>query len=117
MVKGRQENGGFAREISVCILLIILSVVFLAVGEAQAIILHAGSSGPTEPDRPADGVIGRWGTKYASCVAIGRQYVITTRHQPDLPGVDVIDTPVIIEGRTYSISEIWEYSTEGKYNL
>jgi len=85
-------------------ILLIFSVVFLMSGNCAGIILHNGSGQPT--DKPADGVIGRWDGS-ASCVAIGRQYIVTTKHQSGSTS-----TPVIIEGRTYSISQLWNHPTE-----
>jgi len=69
---------------------------------AFGIILHPGG----EPDagwvdRPGDNVMGRWGSN-ASCVAIGPNYILTTRHQ----GGD-INTSVIIAGVSYTIEQIW----------
>ena len=73
-------------------------------GSCAGIILHDPDSELT--DRPADGVIGRWsGT--ASCVAIDRQYIVTTKHQ-----TGTLSTLVVIEGRTYSISQLWNHPTD-----
>jgi len=74
---------------------------------AQAIILHPGAEPNlvTWTDRPADDVVGRWGSN-ASCVAIARNCVVTTRHQGG-----GASTSVRIAGVTYSIAQIWNHPT------
>ena len=86
-----------------CLLAVVIFCALLFDAEsAFGIILHPGG----EPDagwvdRPSDNVVGRWGSS-ASCVAIGPNYILTTRHQ----GGD-INTPVIITGVSYTIEQIW----------
>ena len=76
---------------------LITAVVLLFVSHAQAIILHDPADAPSESERPADNVLGRWRTNTttssnASAVAIGREgwattgWIITTRHQGSYSG-------------------------------
>ena len=78
-----------------------------AAAPTQAIILHPDGEPnlATWMDRPADNVVGRWGSN-ASCVAVSRNCVVTTRHQGG-----GISTSVRIAGVTYSIARIWNHPT------
>ena len=88
-------------------MLIAALVLLYAAVPASPIILHPAG----EPnlviwtDRPSDDVVGRWGS-YASCVAVSRNCVVTTRHQGG--GTEQL---MYIAGRTYSIAQIWNHST------
>lgn len=89
--------------------LLLLGALFVlcAAAPVQAIILHPDG----EPnlaawtDRPPDGIVGRWGSN-ASCVAIARNCIVTTRHQGG-----GASTSVQIAGVTYSIAQIWNHPT------
>ena len=63
---------------------------------AHGVVLH-NSSMPT--DRPADVIVGRWGSN-ASCVAVGDDYIATTRHQGGGVG-----TTVVLGGVSYRVAE------------
>jgi len=95
----RQQNPIYA--------LAITAFLFWAAQPTFGLILHLEG----EPnlmswtDRPPEDVIGRWGSN-ASCVVIGPNYVITTRHQGGN-----LNTPVKIGGVTYTISQIWDHNT------
>jgi len=87
---------------------LILSVfLFWAAGSTLAVVLHpAGEPNlVTWTDRPADDVVGRWGSN-ASCVAVSSNCVITVRHAGG-----GINTRVEIGGKTYTIAQIWNHST------
>ncbi len=91
---------------------ICLSTLVLVVSSqvVSAIVLHPGG----EPDanwtgRPHNDVIGRWGTN-ASCVVVGPNYIITTRHQTNDDN-DVLSIPVVIGGVSYTINEFFTHPT------
>lgn len=71
---------------------------------APAGVLHP-SGDPFAGDKPVDAVVGRWGSN-ASCVAIGEQYIITTRHQ----GGGVGNVSVVFGAGTYDVAEIFAHS-------
>ncbi len=82
-------------------------VLLYAAIPASAIILHPAGEPDllTWTDRPSDNLIGRWGSN-ASCVAVSRNCIVTTRHQLGGAG-----TSVEIAGITYSIAQIWNHDT------
>ena len=73
----------------------------------SAIILHPAAEPDllTWTDRPSDDVVGRWGGN-ASCVAVSRNCVVTTRHQGGGAG-----TLVEIADVSYSVAQIWNHDT------
>lgn len=87
--------------------LAIMTFLFWAAQPACGLILHpAGEPNmATWTDRPPEDVIGRWGNN-GSCVVIGPNYVITTRHQGG-----GLTTPVRIGSVQYTISQIWNHNT------
>ncbi|AQT69364.1 hypothetical protein STSP2_02553 [Anaerohalosphaera lusitana] len=76
-------------------------------GFSYAIIWHPESE-PTQEwiDRPADKLIGRWGTN-GSCVPISPWHVVTTRHQGGSAG----STSIMIDGKQFGIVKIWNHPT------
>lgn len=82
-------------------------LVFIAALSARALILHpAGQSDPvTWTNRPADDVVGEWSTN-ASCVAVSRNCILTTRHQRGGLG-----STVKIAGVRYPVVQIWNHDT------
>jgi hypothetical protein len=87
--------------------LILLAVLFWLAGSASAVVLHpAGEPNlVTWTDRPADDVVGRWGSN-ATCVAVSSNCIMTVRHAGG-----GTSTLVRIAGSTYSIAQIWNHST------
>jgi hypothetical protein len=87
--------------------LVITAFIFWPVVPVFGLIWHPDGEPnlTTWTDRPSEDVIGRWGSN-ASCVVIGPNYVITTRHQGGN-----LTTPVRISGVTYTISQIWNHNT------
>ena len=69
---------------------------------AFGLVLHPGAEMPAS-ERPADGAIGRW-VDNGSCVAVGPNYIITTRHQSYDPGY-----AVWIDGVEYRTAEIFNH--------
>jgi hypothetical protein len=67
---------------------------------AAAIILHPDATLPA--DRPSDAVVGRFGDE-ASCVVIGTEYILTTRHQ--LGGNSGVGFVVEVGGTSYTITD------------
>ncbi len=72
---------------AICVVLIV------AAAPAWAGVLHDDNEVPLS-ERPADAVLGRWGSN-ASCVAIGPSHVLTTTHQGN-------SSTVVIDGVTYT---------------
>ncbi len=62
--------------------------------------MHPESQPIPSEQRPADGVMGRWGSN-ASCVAISPNYIITTRHQDGGVG-----TTVQFNGESFRVAAI-----------
>jgi len=96
------------RNNKICISLILAAtILFIAAPPASALILHPDGDPNLAvwTDRPADDVIGKWGAN-ASCVAISRNCIVTTRHQGGGTW-----TPVKIAGASYSIAQIWNHNT------
>lgn len=91
-----------SRKWGLFLLCILLSTPFAG----YAIVLHPDGEPnlSTWTDKPDANVIGRWRGN-ASCVAISRNCVITTRHQGGLTG------QVIIGTAAYEIGTIWEHQT------
>ena len=87
--------------------LVITAFLFRAAQPIFGLIWHPDGEPnlTTWTDRPPENVVGRWGGN-ASCVAIGPNYVITTRHQGGN-----LTTPVRISGVQYTISQIWDCNT------
>ena len=75
--------------------------VFLS-GSAFGLVLHPEDDDPP-PVRPLDAAVGRW-VDNASCVPVGPNYVITTRHQRW-----ELDRPVWIDGVEYRTAEIFNH--------
>jgi len=73
--------------------------VLLAACPAWAVILQPDAVSPT--DRPADAVVGSFGAN-ASCVVIGTEYILTTRHE--LGGNSGVGWVAHIGGADYTIS-------------
>ena len=69
---------------------------------AQAVVLHTDVQ---DPNHPNDAVVGRWSTN-ASVVAVGPNYIITTRHQGGGTG-----TSVVLGGVTYYAAEEIDHGT------
>jgi hypothetical protein len=65
--------------------------------QAWAVVLHVDA---TPTDKPADAVVGRWGSS-TTCVAVGRQWVLASTHQGGAPG-----TKVTLGGSTYVVTEV-----------
>lgn len=63
---------------------------------AYSIILHDDNQPAVHPD---NGVIGKWSSN-ASCVAIGKRYIITTGHQGGGVG-----TNILINGQNYKVAD------------
>ena len=72
-------------------------IVALMVAKAQAVVLHDDDM---PADRPPEAAVGRWNSN-ASCVAVGREWVITTGHQGGSVG-----SIVTLAGVSYVVSEI-----------
>ena len=68
---------------------------------SQALVLHEGSSGPAV--RPPDTAIGRWSGN-ASCVAVGPDMILTTRHQ-----FSGVGAPVVFGDTDYQVAEIFAH--------
>jgi hypothetical protein len=87
--------------------LLAASLLFCCTRPALGIILHPDGEPnlATWTDRPDPNVAGRWGNN-ASCVAVSSNCVIMTRHQGG-----GIGTVVEIGGGTYTVADIWTYST------
>ena len=62
-----------------CIFNGLLLVVLALTASAQAVIIQPQDDPPTALSRPVDAVVGRWDTN-ASAVAIGPDWILTTRH-------------------------------------
>lgn len=88
-------------------ILVLTAVLFWSAVSASAVVLHpAGEPNlVTWTDRPADDVVGRWGTN-ATCVAVSSNCVLTVRHAGG--GTEKL---VTIGGRVYTIAQIWNHST------
>jgi len=87
----------------VCLLTV--AVALVAAGPAYALIL--GGNGSPPPSPPADALIGQW-MDNASCVAVGPDMVITTRHQGSTdPGA----TYITIGGTTYTVAEFFNHGS------
>jgi len=71
-------------------------------GPAFGLVLHPGDEAPP-PVRPPDAAVGRW-VDNGSCVPVGPDYVITTRHQDWL-----LNRPVWIDGVEYRTAEIFDH--------
>ena len=89
------------------LVIITLSWLVLFTAQTNAIILHPNY----EPDddwtgRPNNDVIGRWATN-ASCVAVGPNLVITTRHQGGGVG-----TTVVFGTNSYTVKEVINHSAD-----
>ena len=86
--------------------LVVLLVISLSAGVAEAIVLHPDAEPDMQSwtDRPHIDVLARWGIN-ASCVVIAPNYIITVQHQGG-----GTHTPVVVAGNTYSIAEIWNHS-------
>lgn len=80
-------------------------------GPAFAVVLHPGAVTPGS--KPADEVVGRWGSN-ASVVVVGKEgwawspYVLTTRHQGGGLG-----TSVVIDAVTYTVAEVFNEPAAG----
>ena len=91
------DTAGGWRLVFVCFSLLLCSM-------SSAIVLHPDG----EPnltvwtDHPVNNVIGRWGTN-ASCVAIGKRYVISTRHQDSYNSG--VGKTIAINGINYTVGE------------
>ena len=87
--------------------LVLTAFLFWSATPASAVVWHpAGEPNlVTWTDRPADNVVGRWGSN-ASCIAVSSNCVITVRHAGGGTG-----TRVKIGGRSYTITQIWNHST------
>ncbi len=72
-------------------------------GSAFGLVLHPGDENPP-PLRPLDAAVGRW-VDNGSCVAVGPNHVITTRHQNWLS-----NRPVWIGGVEYRTAEIFDHN-------
>lgn len=79
--------------------LLILAALLFASPSAFGLILYPGDAGAT--NKPADDVLGRWSSN-ATCVSIGKDLVLTTRHQGG--GVGSV---VNIGGANYTVSQEW----------
>lgn len=62
----------------------------------NAIVLHDDNQ---PPDHPDSNFVGRWGTN-ASCVVVGKRYVLTTKHQGGGVG-----TTITIDGSSYIVAD------------
>ena len=72
-------------------------------GPAFGLVLHPEDEDPP-PVRPLDAAVGRW-VDNASCVPVGPDYIITTRHQKW-----TLDRPVWIDGVEYRTAEIFNHN-------
>ena len=72
---------------------------------APGVVLHNDASPAPAGQRPDDAVVGLW-RNTASCVAIGPDLVITTRHQGGSRG-----SPVTIGGQDCIVSQIYAHSS------
>ncbi len=89
---------------------VVSAVVILCLAcPALGVVMHPGANSPT--DRPGDSFIGRWGTN-ATCVVIGPQYVLTTRHQGS--GVGTI---VQIGDANYYVDQVWYYDEPNRADM
>lgn len=77
-----------------------LAGVLSLASSSYAVINHPidDANAPLIP-RPADAVIGRWGTN-ASAVAVAPNYILTTRHQAGGVG-----TTVVFDGNSYKVAQ------------
>ena len=69
---------------------------------AGAVVIHPGVASPA--DRPDDALVGRLNDN-ASCVVIGPQYVISTRHE--FGAGDGVGSVVQVGGVSYTVSRTW----------
>jgi len=93
---------GFKRQVGGAWLLA-LTVCLAAAGPVQGLIQHPGDEGDPAV-RPPDAAVGRWAGN-ASCVPVGPNYVITTRHQGHGVG-----WPVTIGGVEYLVAEVFDHA-------
>ena len=77
--------------------ILVFLAVLMAAGSAYGMVTYQDIY---PSSRPSDAVMGRWGSN-ASCVVIGPNFVITTRHQGGGVG-----TAVVVAGATYRVSEV-----------
>ncbi len=94
-MQGFRFHGGVAAMLAVAVCLV-------PAAPALGLVLHPGAEMPAS-ERPADGAVGRW-VNNGSCVAVGPNYVITTRHQGFDPGY-----AVWIGGVEYRTAEIFNH--------
>lgn len=71
--------------------------VAIAATQAWGVVLHVDA---TPSDKPADAVVGRWGSA-TTCVAVGPEWVVAATHQGGGAG-----TPVTLGGATYVVTEV-----------
>ncbi|HUT62292.1 MAG TPA: PEP-CTERM sorting domain-containing protein [Phycisphaerae bacterium] len=76
---------------------------------ALAVVLHPDANSPA--DRPDDSVVGRWADN-GTCVVIGSQYVLTTRHQGGGLG-----SMVQIGDANYYVDQVWTYDEPNRADL
>ncbi len=87
--------------------LLAVLLLFSCASPAFSVILHPAGEPDlvTWTDRPDPNVVGRWSSN-ASCVAVSSNCVVTVRHAGGGVG-----TLVEIGGRTYTVSETWNYGS------
>jgi hypothetical protein len=93
--QGSRHRGRLA-----CFVAPAVAAILLWAAPAAAVILQPDSNVPA--DRPPDEMAGRFGTN-ASCVVIGTEYVLTTRHQ--LGGGSAVGATVEVAGNSYTITD------------
>jgi len=93
-----------------------LIITSILTGPVFALVLHPDGEPDLETwtDKPHAEVVGRWGTN-GSCVAVGPNYIVTTRHQGGGTNTSVyFGQPP----REYKVAEVWlEPSDDGKADL
>ncbi len=94
------DTAGGWRLVFVCFSLLLCSM-------SSAIVRH--NDNPINGGTPPNAVIGKWySPSTASCVAIGKRYVITTKHQG---GGAVAGTIVAVGGTNYTVAQEFDIAT------
>ena len=99
MISRRFLGNVSSRGSLVCLMALCLAIL---IGQGQALVLHPTGAPPVNwTGQPHDSVVGRWATN-ASCVAVGPNHIITTRHQKGGVG-----NSVIFAGVSYKVAQEW----------
>ena len=94
----------------------ILIITSILAGPVLGLVLHPDGEPDLETwtDRPHEETVGRWGTN-GSCVAVGPNYIVTTRHQGGGTNTSVYFGEPPVE---YKVRETWfEPDADGRADL